>query len=49
MLLLLVFSPCLIGCSSQMSEEEAERLEAEQEAGEESYEIPDEATGDDEE
>ena len=28
MLLLLLFSPCAIGCSSQMSEEEAERIEA---------------------
>jgi len=31
MLLLLVFSPCAIGCSSQVSEEEAERIEAQEE------------------
>ena len=31
MLLLLVFSPCVIGCSSRVSEEEAERIEAQEE------------------
>ena len=32
MLLLLVFSPCAIGCSSRTSEEEAERIEAQEDA-----------------
>ena len=40
MLLFLVFSPCVFGCSSQVSPEDAERLEAE--AG-------DEDTGEEEE
>ena len=31
MLLLLLFSPCVVGCSSQMSEEAAERIEAQDE------------------
>ena len=31
MLLFLVFSPCVVGCSSQMSEEAAERIEAQEE------------------
>jgi len=31
MLLLLVFSPCAIGCSSRMSEEDAAGIEAQEE------------------
>ena len=31
-LLLLVFSPCVVGCSSRASEEDAERIEAEEDA-----------------
>jgi len=30
-LLLLLFSPCVFGCSSRMSEEKAERIEAQEE------------------
>ncbi len=33
MLLFLVSSPCLIGCSSQLSPEAAEKMEAQQDAG----------------
>lgn len=32
MLLLLLFPPCVIGCSSQVSERDAEKIEAENEA-----------------
>ena len=46
-LLSVVFSPCLVGCSSQMSEEEALRREAEEEQEDESYEIsPEEEAAD---
>ena len=40
MLLLLAFLPCLVGCSSQVSEEAAERIEA-QEEGPDSGELDD--------
>ncbi len=47
LMLLLAVLPFAVGCSSRMSEEAAERLEAEQ-AEEESSEIPDNAAGDEE-
>lgn len=45
-LLVLVFWPCIIGCSSQVSEEEAERIEALEE-GDDSGEAADEESGED--
>ena len=41
MLLFLVFSPCLVGCSSQMSPEAAERLEGDSADEEEAAEAED--------
>jgi len=44
--LLLVFSPCIVGCSSQVSIEEAERIEAE-DAEVDSGEEADDESGED--
>jgi len=44
--LVLVFSPCIIGCSSQVSEEEAERIEAQEEGVDSGEEADDESEED---